>query len=97
MGLYPQIPGRAELVLGSPLFPSIHIRRSAGDIIIHATGAATNAPYIQSLKVNGKPTTKTWLPETFVEHGGALDFTLSPTPNKQWGTSPQDAPPSFEP
>jgi putative alpha-1,2-mannosidase len=97
MGLYPQIPGRAELVLGSPLFPTIHIRRPVGDITIQASGAGTNAPYIQSLKLNGKPTTKTWLPETFVEHGGTLDFTLSPIPNKQWGTSANDAPPSFEP
>jgi putative alpha-1,2-mannosidase len=47
--------------------------------------------------LNGKPTTKTWLPESFVEHGGTLDFTLSTTPNKQWGTNPDDAPPSFEP
>jgi putative alpha-1,2-mannosidase len=43
------------------------------------------------------PTTKTWLPESFVEHGGTLYFTLITTPNKQWGTNPHDAPPSFEP
>jgi putative alpha-1,2-mannosidase len=80
IGMYPQIPGRAELVLGSPLFRTIHIRRPAGDIIIHASGSDTNAPYIQSLKLNGKPTTKTWLPESFVEHGGTLDFTLTTRP-----------------
>jgi putative alpha-1,2-mannosidase len=97
MGLYPQIPGRAELVLGSPFFKTIHIRRPAGDIVINAHGADTNAPYIQGLKVNGKPTTKTWLPETFVEHGGTLDLELSTSPDKQWGTNPEDAPPSFEP
>ena len=80
IGMYPQIPGRAELVLGSPLFRTIHIRRPAGDIIIHASGSDTTAPYIQSLKLNGKPTTKTWLPESFVEHGGTLDFTLTTRP-----------------
>ncbi|WP_446743479.1 GH92 family glycosyl hydrolase [Silvibacterium acidisoli] len=96
MGMYPQIPGRAELVLGSPLFRSIHIRRTAGDIVIKASNADTNAPYVQSVKVNGKPVSKTWLPERFVEHGGAVEFELGIAPNKQWGSSPEDAPPSFE-
>jgi putative alpha-1,2-mannosidase len=95
--MYPQIPGRAELVLGSPIFKSIHIRRPAGDIVINAPAAETNAPYIQGLKLNGKPTTRTWLPESFVEHGGTVDFDLSTTPNKKWGINVEDAPPSFEP
>ena len=97
MGMYPEIPGRAELILGSPLFTTIHIRRAAGDIVVKAHGAGTNAPYVQSLKVNGKTTTKTWVPERFVEHGGTLEFELSATPNKHWGTSAEDTPPSFEP
>ncbi len=97
IGMYPEIPGRAELVLGSPLFTSVHIRRPAGDIVVRAHNAGTNAPYVQSLKVNGKATTKTWLPERFVDHGGTLEFELGTTPNKQWGTGVKDAPPSFEP
>ncbi len=97
IGMYPEIPGRAELVLGSPLFTAVHIRRPAGDIVVKAHNAGTNAPYVQSLKVNGKTTTKTWLPERFVDHGGTLEFELGATPNKHWGTSAKDAPPSFEP
>ena len=97
MGMYPEIPGRAELVLGSPLFTAIHIRRAAGDIVIKPQGAGSNAPYVQSLKVNGKSATKTWLPESFVKHGGTLEFQLSTTPDKHWGTGARDAPPSFEP
>ena len=97
MGMYPEIPGRAELVLGSPLFTTIHIRRVAGDIVVKARGAGTNLPYVQSLTVNGESTTKTWLPESFVEHGGTLEFDLSASPDKQWGTRAEDAPPSFEP
>ena len=97
IGMYPEIPGRAELVLGSPLFSAIHIHRVAGDIVVKAHGAGTNAPYVQSVKVNGKSATKTWLPESFVENGGMVEFELSATPDKQWGASPEDAPPSFEP
>lgn len=97
MGFYPEIPGRAELVLGSPLFSEIRIHRSAGDIVIRSQGAATDAPYIQALKVNGKSTSKTWLPESFVSRGGSLDYVLSSSPDKHWGTAADDAPPSFAP
>jgi predicted alpha-1,2-mannosidase len=97
IGMYPEIPGRAELVLGSPLFSSITIRRTAGDIVIRANGAGTNSPYIQSLKVNGANSTKTWLPESFVERGGTIEYELGTSPNRSWGIQPDDAPPSFEP
>lgn len=97
MGMYPEIPGRAELVLGSPLFPEIHIHRPTRDMVIKSNGAATDAPYVHDLKVNGKSTSKTWLPESFLENGGTLDFVLSSAPDKQWGTGANDAPPSFAP
>lgn len=97
MGMYPEIPGRAELVLGSPLFSRILIHRTQGDIEVNASGAATNSPYVRSLKVSGENSTKTWLPESFVEHGGKLEYELSASPDKSWGTRPDDAPPSFEP
>ena len=95
MGLYPEIPGRAELVLASPLFTKVTIYRRGGDVRITAHAAATNAPYVQALNVNGKPATKTWLPESFAEKGGTLDFTLGETPNKSWGVGMGDEPPSF--
>jgi putative alpha-1,2-mannosidase len=97
IGMYPEIPGRAELVLGSPLFSNILIRRRNGDILVRARGAATDSPYVQSAKVNGEVWTKTWLPQSFVEHGGTIEFELSASPNKSWGIGAEDAPPSFEP
>ncbi|MFJ4786603.1 GH92 family glycosyl hydrolase [Streptomyces sp. NPDC088794] len=94
LGMYPQVPSRAELVLASPLFPRVEIDRPQGnDISIRATGAAADAPYIQSLKVNGRSSDRSWLPASFVRDGGRLDYTLSSTPNRDWGTS--QAPPSF--
>jgi predicted alpha-1,2-mannosidase len=96
LGFYPEIPGRAELVLGSPLFSRIVIHRPDGDITIRAPEAAAERPYVTSLRVNGKQATKTWLPESFAAHGGTLDFVLSGTPNKSWGSHDDDQPPSFE-
>ena len=97
MGFYPEIPGRAELVLGSPLFSEIRIHRPSHDIVIKSRGAATDAPYVHTLKINGKASSRTWLPESFVSQGGTLEFVLSSMPNEQWGTGADDAPPSFAP
>ncbi|HKS49250.1 MAG TPA: GH92 family glycosyl hydrolase [Amycolatopsis sp.] len=93
VGMYPEIPGRAEMVLGSPLFSKAVVKTGAGKTItINGTG---DGPYVTGLKVNGVATTRTWLPEGLVSSGGTLDFTRSGTPDTTWGTAPADAPPSF--
>lgn len=95
MGLYPEIPGRAELVLGSPLFSKITIHRKEGNVRILAPGATTEKFYVRGVRVNGKPSSKTWLPESFALKGGTLEFDLSDTPDKSWGVNRGDEPPSF--
>ncbi|MER6435766.1 GH92 family glycosyl hydrolase [Streptomyces sp. NPDC001185] len=96
LGMYPQVPSRAELVLSSPLFSHVRIERPGrNDIEIRAAGAAADAPYVQSLKVDGRSSTRPWLPTSFVRDGGTLDYTLSGTPNRGWGADPAAAPPSF--
>jgi predicted alpha-1,2-mannosidase len=93
LGMYPEIPGRAELVLGSPLFSKIVLTTGAGKKITINSGGS--GQYVTGLKVNGATTTKPWLPESFVATGGTLDYTLSGTPDPSWGSAPADAPPSF--
>jgi predicted alpha-1,2-mannosidase len=96
LGMYPQVPSRAELVLASPLFPRVEIDRPYGnDISVRAEGAGADAPYIRSLRVNGRTSDRPWLPASFVREGGRLDYTLSGTPDRAWGSAPSDAPPSF--
>jgi predicted alpha-1,2-mannosidase len=97
LGMYPLYPGRAELVLGSPLFENAMIDRPNGKVTIRAKGAGMDAPYIAALSVNGTPSGRAWLPASFVATGGTLDYTLSRTPQKNWGAKPEDAPPSFGP
>ncbi|MFD9094834.1 GH92 family glycosyl hydrolase [Streptomyces collinus] len=94
LGMYPQVPSRAELVLASPLFERAEIHRPHGnDISVRAPGAAWDAPYVRSLKVDGRGSDRPWLPASFVRDGGRLDYTLSVTPDHAWGaTAP---PPSF--
>ena len=96
LGLYPQAPGRAELVMASPQFPGIRIRRGNGaTITITAPNASDTARYVESLKVNGVTSTKPWLSASFVARGGTLRFTLGSAPST-WGSGTADAPPSFD-
>jgi predicted alpha-1,2-mannosidase len=97
MGMHPLTPGRAELLLASPLFPQIVISRSNGrTITVNAPAAAAGTKFVQSLSVNGAASTRPWLPESFVANGGTLDYTLGTTANTSWGTAAADAPPSFD-
>jgi len=96
LGMYPQVPSRADLVLASPLFPHAVIHRDAGrDITISAPQAAADTPYVRSLRVNGRTTTRPWLPASFVASGGVLDYTLAATPDTGWGARAEDVPPSW--
>ncbi|MDT7804182.1 MAG: hypothetical protein QOI78_7615 [Actinomycetota bacterium] len=95
LGMYPEAPGRAEMVLASPMFPKITLTRATGQrITITAPGASSSVKYVKSLNVNGKASTKPWLPESFAVNGGRLDFTLGTSPTS-WGSGASDVPPSF--
>ncbi len=54
MGLYPEIPGRAELVLASPLFTKVTVHRPGGDVRITAKAAGAGAIYVRGVKVDGE-------------------------------------------
>jgi predicted alpha-1,2-mannosidase len=95
MGLYPEITAVGGFVIGSPLFTSMTVNLSGGHTIqINAPGASDAQPYVQSLELNGSPTTSLWLPWATVQNGATLAFALSNSPSS-WGSSPQDGPPSY--
>ena len=98
LGMYPGIPGRAELLLGSPLFPRMAVHRGSGvTLAIDAPRARADVPFVAGLRVNGLRLTKPWLPESFIAGDGRLDYDLTATPDGSWGRRPADAPPSFPP
>jgi predicted alpha-1,2-mannosidase len=96
LGMYPEIPGRAELVLASPLFAEAEIHRPVGTIGIVARPQTASAFFIESLRVNGRAWTSPWLPATFIRQGGTLVFTLSSRADPAWGVEAVQAPPSFD-
>ncbi len=95
LGLYPEIPGVAGFVVGSPLFPSATVHLAGGHSLhISASKASLTTPYVQSLQLNGTPATNLWLPWNALQHGATLTFSLTDRATS-WGSAAMDAPPSF--
>ena len=90
IGLFPQSPGRAELLLGSPIFTRVVIERSNG-VRLAITGNTTGT-YVQDVRVNGSVRRASWLPESFLQRGGTVVFTLGDAPNTTWATTARDLP-----
>src|ERR1700757_388172 len=98
LGLYPSTPGTPILTVNAPVFDRAVIALPGGKSVqISAPGASgpNRLKYINGLSVDGKATDHTSLPESIIQTGGDLKFSLSAHPNKVWGTAESSAPPSF--
>jgi predicted alpha-1,2-mannosidase len=99
LGLYPDLPGMGGFVLGSPLFASTALNLPSGHTVqIIAPSAADGNPYVQRMAIDGVPNFSLWLPvDTILSNPTTtLTFGLGSFPNFRWGSSPDDAPPSFD-
>ncbi|GAA1965918.1 GH92 family glycosyl hydrolase [Catenulispora subtropica] len=96
LGMYPETPGSADMALNSPEFPLEIIHLANGKAItINAPGAdSVKNYYVQNLRVDGDDWNKPWLPASVFTHGARIDVRMGSTPNKYWGASKGDAPPS---
>jgi predicted alpha-1,2-mannosidase len=90
IGMFPQTPGRAEMLLGSPIFTRVVIDRSNG--VRLAVNANSTDAYVQGVKLDNRQLRKSWLPESFLQHGGTVTFTLGTAANTTWATAPADLP-----
>ncbi len=96
MGFYPFCPGNPYYVIGSPLFRKTTIRLVNGrTFTIEADEVSMRNKYIQSAILNGNPLTKPWFTQQDIAEGGTLELQMGPRPNKNWGSAPDDAPPSM--
>jgi predicted alpha-1,2-mannosidase len=95
LGMYPELPGSDVLVLGSPLFPKTRLHLKHGDVTIEANGAKEDAPFVQSLAVNGRQWNKPWIRFRDISNGAILKYNLARVPDKNWGSAPDNAPPSL--
>jgi hypothetical protein len=97
LGMYPENSGSGNLVFASPGFPSVKITLPSGKTITStAPGASPTKFYVDSLKLNGAPYHKLYVPYAALARGATLDWSLGAAPSS-WGSAPADAPPSYGP
>jgi predicted alpha-1,2-mannosidase len=84
----------------SPIFDKVTIQLDAryypgGTFEIVARYNSKANMYIQSATLNGEVLNRPWFYHRQLVNGGRLELELGPEPNKQWGSRPEDAPPSM--
>ena len=85
-GIYPGNPSGGQYVFGSPLFDEVKFNLpGAKTFVIRTKNAGRNHPYIQTVRLNNKPYSKTYLDHSTLMKGGVLEFIMGETPNKIFG------------
>ena len=107
MGIYQVEPAGGKYVFGSPLFPEVRMKvgngktftiRAHGIAEPEANASGTTAHgvsedncYIQSVRLNGKPYTRSYIMYADIIRGGTLEFQMGPQPS-DFGTKRKDCP-----
>jgi predicted alpha-1,2-mannosidase len=95
MGFFPVTSGIPAYNIGSPVFEKITITLPNGkDFVISAKNSSKDNKYIQSASLNAQPLNRPWFNHDDLVNGGSLELIMSDIPNKQWGSKPENAPPS---
>ena len=93
LGFYPVCPGTDQYILGTPLFKSAKLHLENGKTVtIKASNNNTDNRYVKDMKVNGKGFTRNYLTHDQLLKGANIQYQMSPTPNKQRGTTEKDIP-----
>jgi predicted alpha-1,2-mannosidase len=99
MGIYSVDPASLAYELVSPSFSKValHLGKPyrGATFTITTTDAPDAKPYIQRTVLNEHQHTRNWIGFSDITSGGTLHFTLGSAPNKQWGSAPEDSPPSL--
>jgi predicted alpha-1,2-mannosidase len=95
LGLYPATPGVGVLALSGPMFERERLHLGSATTVVDAHGARRGAPYIRSLRVDGRKRAKPWVSYCALASGGHLAFRMSSRPTRSWGAARGARPPSF--
>jgi predicted alpha-1,2-mannosidase len=96
LGFYPVNPADGNYVLGSPLVTDAQIRLGEGRTFrVSAKNNSEANSYVQSVSLNGKALSRSFISHAEIMAGGELVFTMGPEPNTSWATRTEDLPPSM--
>ncbi|MDA7707208.1 GH92 family glycosyl hydrolase [Flavobacteriaceae bacterium] len=93
LGFYSVTPATDEFIIGSPLFKkaTLHLR-NGNNFIIEAKNNSKNNFYIQSARLNNSDYQNSFIKCSDIQKGGLLEFEVSNTPNKSWGSKVENLP-----
>jgi predicted alpha-1,2-mannosidase len=97
LGFYPVTPGFPVYNIGSPLFSDIKVNVGNGKVFhIIAQNCSEENKYIQSATLNGKELNRPWITHEDVKNGATLVLKMGSRPNKEWGATVGNEPPSAQ-
>ncbi|MDU1904385.1 MAG: GH92 family glycosyl hydrolase [Dysgonomonas sp.] len=97
LGFYPMAPAGGDYIFGSPLMNEAVVNVGNGKTLtITAHNNSKDNKYIQSVKLNGQPYTKSYINHKDVVAGGTLEFEMGAEPSKIFGVDKADRPVSVK-
>ena len=95
-GFYPFNPADQNYLIGSPLFEEVTINlENTKEFVIRAKNLSEQNIYIQSVTLNGRELTKSFITHNEIISGGLLELEMSEIPNKNLWTNVESLPPSM--
>lgn len=97
-GLFP-VAGQDVYLISAPFFEGVAVRspatgRTAAVRVVAGWDPEYGAVYIQSVRVNGEPWTRSWIGHEFFTEGWTMELTLGVN-ESSWGQALEDRPPSY--
>ncbi|SEW53963.1 GH92 family glycosyl hydrolase [Chitinophaga arvensicola] len=93
MGFYPVFPASGKYVIGSPAVDKAVIHTGAGEpFVMEAIDNSPENIYVQSITLNGKAYTKTYLLHADLLKGGVLKIKMGNKPNYKFGVLKENQP-----
>ena len=93
MGFFPVTPASGYFVIGVPHFEEMTLNFENGKKFkIIAKNLSRENRYIESVKLNGKPLTRSYIYYDEIINGGKLEFKMTSNRNTTWATDANDCP-----
>lgn len=98
LGLFP-VAGQNVYLISPPFFEVVAVTspvtgKTARVKIVEGFDSSYSNLFIQSVKVDGQPWTKSWIGHEFFTEGRTMELVLGPG-ESEWGTKVEDRPPSW--